>query len=1473
VALSVRRRVGNQGAAAFAARYALGRASAPMQLAAKEPVSTAADEPLKVSSPHDLAEHEATASAAAVMRMTAPAGAVAEESTTPSENPHAALPVQRRLGNQAAAFAARYALGRASAPMQLAAKEPVSTPADEPLKVSSPHDLAEHEATASAAAVMRMTAPAGAVAEESTTPSENPHAALPVQRRLGNHAAAFAARYALGAAGAPIQLAAKEPVLSAADQPLMVSSPHDPAEREATATAVAVMRMTAPAGAVAEESATPQIHRQAAGPASDAHGAADQIHGAMSAGTPLPQGVRNFMEPRFGAEFGHVRIHTGEQAAGLSRQLDAQAFTVGSHIFFGRGQYRPERSDGQELIAHELTHTLQQGGNGHSVRRSPAIQRQDAPQAPPQPDDEKRSWWSSLLDFGEQAGWKLLREVAPGLVPIIQKGPEGAFDWLKERATAALEGVFNTVMAPVRAISGVGQQLSAQFQPLLARAQIAAGQIARNDCTPLREAAEKIEKAAEELITPVIAKLQPVVAKIKDLLNTLWDKIGAPIWDLIKQYAAFQWDEVQWLWQKIKDISSWIWEKTAWIRSLAAKAWTWVKNKLGIGEGAEGQDGLLQWVQRKLGSAWDWIKAKLEPFKKEITAVLTAIGAVALALSPAGPILAIGAAVGGAIQGLRWIAANWGKGNLIVQARVYLEKTLIPPLVAAANRLSAVITHMAAVIAGALGDVAAAITRAAGALGGSLLQFAVSAIQWVADQAVALAAWAQQELGQVAHWLTGALARLQSFLEQMLEFFAKVGKVILDIYGLPILLAEKVWNWVPACIRDPIVDFIGPIILQQIELFRELGKDNEAWQRTKADIANLIRLVFKDHDLVGAVKAAFHLVLRVFNLPPDLLVTVANKAVASWDIVSKKPLDFIKNTVHSIARGFKLLWHRIEFHLEFGLKEWLLGELAEVRPPKSWTDPKDVFFFVLEVLGLSIEHLFELLAKRFDKDKIARLRVWYGRIGRALDWIHKTIDINKTPEENTKGLIAQAKDFGKTILKGLVGWVVKKVAAEVAIVAVSAALTAGLSEIIDIARRIYKALVTAKRWARRLVDMANEALDNVLDIASGAIEKVGIKFEDILHRGMPVVIGFLADQVGLGGVGEQIRSIVDDLRAQVDAGILWLIDKVKAGLEAVIGAVKAGVAAVFEWWKARMRVGEGESSHTIYFVGDEESAVLFIESTPTALAAYISALKGDPQYASGDQIQIIQRIEKRLGEIETLRVELRAAKDRGHVNVVETKRNAISTGFEYVGKQLGQLFAGDTYGTEANPIPLAWPGPSSDRYPTLVFGGRLPVTSRPKRQSTLRGIMSRGQKDETGTLITEYSAHKLATLPGGGRIGLSDEFFLRVGQIVGPLSQETTKGGEKLQILIEPYGFSAELDGLQLDHVHEIQFGGLAQNDQVENLWPLERFKNLRKGSVLSNAKVEYPKGQITAIPIVKTIQNSDVKKKKKFFFRITSVE
>ena len=89
-------------------------------------------------------------------------------------------------------------------------------------------------------------------------------------------------------------------------------------------------------------------------------------------GRPLPQSVRTFFEPRFGQDLGHVRVHTGNQAAAAARSVNAAAFTVGNDVVFGAGSYAPETSNGQRLLAHELAHTIQQSQNP-SLRRT--IQR------------------------------------------------------------------------------------------------------------------------------------------------------------------------------------------------------------------------------------------------------------------------------------------------------------------------------------------------------------------------------------------------------------------------------------------------------------------------------------------------------------------------------------------------------------------------------------------------------------------------------------------------------------------------------------------------------------------------------------------------------------------------------------------------------------------------------------------------------------------------------------------------------------------------------------------------------------------------------------------------------------------------------------------------------------------------------------------------------------------------------------------
>lgn len=103
-------------------------------------------------------------------------------------------------------------------------------------------------------------------------------------------------------------------------------------------------------------------------------GIENQIQSIKGGGNPLSESDRAFFEPRFGADFSQVRVHTDSQAAESARAVNARAFTMGHDVVFGKGEYAPGTHEGRRLLGHELTHTIQQ--NASSLQLSgPRIQR------------------------------------------------------------------------------------------------------------------------------------------------------------------------------------------------------------------------------------------------------------------------------------------------------------------------------------------------------------------------------------------------------------------------------------------------------------------------------------------------------------------------------------------------------------------------------------------------------------------------------------------------------------------------------------------------------------------------------------------------------------------------------------------------------------------------------------------------------------------------------------------------------------------------------------------------------------------------------------------------------------------------------------------------------------------------------------------------------------------------------------------
>lgn len=162
---------------------------------------------------------------------------------------------------------------------------------------------------------------------------------------------------------------------------LTINQPNDVYEREADHMADKVMRMTdssfasnsffTPVANTAQrkckacEEEDKHVHRKESNSA-EVNGSAEldsYVSSLNSSGQQMPQSSRQFFEPRFGHDFSNVKIHTDSVAAKSAQSINALAYTTGNNIVFNSGQYAPDSDTGRRLMAHELTHVIQQGGS------------------------------------------------------------------------------------------------------------------------------------------------------------------------------------------------------------------------------------------------------------------------------------------------------------------------------------------------------------------------------------------------------------------------------------------------------------------------------------------------------------------------------------------------------------------------------------------------------------------------------------------------------------------------------------------------------------------------------------------------------------------------------------------------------------------------------------------------------------------------------------------------------------------------------------------------------------------------------------------------------------------------------------------------------------------------------------------------------------------------------------------------------
>ena len=215
---------------------------------------------------------------------------------------------------------------------------------------------------------MAMTAHAPSLAAKAVAPATTQQAQLRRKCACGTHTSGGLCKHC-SLAGQPLQ------------RELAIGGATDPLETEAERIADRVLDSTA-----VETIQPPQsLHVMAISSYGYEHVLPVSVERTVAgAGAPLSLALRRDMQQQFGHDFSQVRVHADPAAAQSAHELRAEAYTIGPHIVFGAGRFTPETPRGKHLLAHELTHVLQQGaGSGMAVQRQPADAGVDAPASAP----------------------------------------------------------------------------------------------------------------------------------------------------------------------------------------------------------------------------------------------------------------------------------------------------------------------------------------------------------------------------------------------------------------------------------------------------------------------------------------------------------------------------------------------------------------------------------------------------------------------------------------------------------------------------------------------------------------------------------------------------------------------------------------------------------------------------------------------------------------------------------------------------------------------------------------------------------------------------------------------------------------------------------------------------------------------------------------------------------------------------------
>ncbi len=911
------------------------------------------------------------------------------------------------------------------------------------------------------------------------------------------------------------------------------------------------------------------LHRSAAarGPPEPGPGFRSHLQNSKGAGHPMPSTLRQPMESAIQADFGSVRLHTGQRAASMSGQINAQAFTHGSHIYFGQGRYAPESSAGKHLLAHELTHVVQQGGAVQRRPATPGIQRKATrsggriTRAPPSiqrlPDFIGRRLNSYARYIPGYTLLTVLIGYNPLLGQLVARTPRNLLQGFMGLASVLCTRLFDK-LTELGIVDDAFNWVNVRLQAL-------------------RLNIDRVERLIWQAYDRMdFFRLDPIAYNRRVLVNTF-----SPLVRNVRRFAGQLVDRVV---EMIKNAL------LSTLRSLASALPGYRLITMIIGSDPLTDAPVIATTAQIIAEFLTLIGATQELEKMREHGALERTAAwIDLQLA----LLNFNIAEISALFTTAWNSFSiQDVFNPVAAFNRVLN--IFGPFISRAFRFARnVATTVLSFIKDALLDW---LSRHAGSVPGFHLFTVI----------IGRNPFTQQPVPRTAsNFIRGFLSFVPGG-EEKFRNLQQSGAIERAMAWLNVQIARLnlTWTMIRALFTQAwnsfsITDLLDPVAAFQriVALFRAPVRRIIRFAAAVAE--KILEFIFE-----GVMGAGGARVLAILKRGRDTFMTIINDPVA-----------FIRNLIQAMVRGFRQFAGNILTHLRNGLVGWLLGAMegAGLQLPQTF-NLQGIISLVLQILGITYARIRPRLVRLLGEANVSRLETLFGFL--------RTL-VTQGPGAAWQQIAEFIQGNLREIVMGAIrNWVITRVVT--AAITRLATMFNPAGAVIQAILAIYNTIMFLIERINQIMAVVNSVIESVSNIAAGRLDQAANYVEQTMARTIPVVISFLARLMGLGGIAGRIRSIIQRIQARVDSAIDRVVDwiarqgrRLLAGGRAAAGRARAAVAGVINWAGFRRRFSADGASHSVYFRRQGSQQQLIIASVPRPAMQFLNEYKAARNNLSG----------------------------------------------------------------------------------------------------------------------------------------------------------------------------------------------------------------------------------------------------------------